>query len=115
MRFFRTMAQRKILQWYWRKNEPFSVDTLLKERVLHNRLLGKVSLWAMERKGQIIQPIVEDPKYVGTTDSSEEWDRLYLIDCHFFSAENVVIEGTTRNAKCLAQGVNTVLTIYACL
>ena len=91
MRFFTTMGQRKVLQRYWTENKPFSVDTLLREKVLRNRLLGNITLWSMERKGQIIHPLVGDPRYIGTTDSSDEWNRLYEnstyseVACGFFN------------------------------
>lgn len=75
MMFFRTLAQRRILRYYWATNKPFTVDELIDKKVLHSRLYGKILLSFMKLLGQVLPREVTDgqKQYIGTTDSQLEW------------------------------------------
>lgn len=74
MNFFVTPGQRRILKAYWAKQEPFSLEELISNKLVHCPVLGKICLWRMKEKGQILPQSAKT--YMGTTDSAEEWDSL---------------------------------------
>lgn len=77
MKFTLSASQRKILQNYWQTGRPFSLDTVLSDRIFSFRFTARYSLWRMKRKNQIIQPVQGSGWYIATTDSSREWDQLH--------------------------------------
>jgi len=74
MQFFVTPGQRRILEAYWAKKEPFSLEDLISNKVIHCPALGKICLRRMEKKGQILSR--DEKNYIGTTDSAKELDSL---------------------------------------
>ncbi len=78
MKFHTTPAQRKILQTYWADHKPFTLETLLEEKIVRFPRLARFCLFRMEGKGQILPCGVEQyqVRYIGTTESKKEWKSL---------------------------------------
>jgi len=80
MRFTTTFAGRRILRAYWFDQKPFTLDMLIQKGVLSSRFLGRILLWDMKRKSQIIARDSDGKCYVATTESREEWENLKFIE-----------------------------------
>ena len=79
MKQFVTFTQRKILQYYWKEQTPFTVSGLIEKGVLHFPALGRLTLRLMESRGQILacDSWEGEPLYIGTTDSADEWAKIW--------------------------------------
>ena len=76
MNFFVTPAQWKVLKHFWKTQHPFTLDSLLDNRVLHCHTLAHFCLYRMLAKHQIIPFAVtedHDIQFVGTVESREVW------------------------------------------
>ena len=82
MKQFVTFTQRKILQYYWKEQTPFTVSGLIEKGVLHFPALGRLTLRLMESRGQILacDSWEGEPLYIGTTDSADEWAEIWRRD-----------------------------------
>ena len=82
MKRFLTFTQRKILQYYWKEQTPFTVSGLIEKGVLHFPALGRLTLRLMESRGQILacDSWEGEPLYIGTTDSANEWAKIWRKD-----------------------------------
>jgi len=78
MKFFTTPAQKRIVRMYWKNHKPFSLESLLKEKVVRCPRLARFSLFRMEGKGQIIPLGVKGfaVQYIGTTSTEAEWEDI---------------------------------------
>lgn len=76
---FTTLAQYKILKYYWKNNMPFTVDDLLKEKIIHFRLLGKFTLKIMELNWQLLAQgqVNGEMQYIASTSSETEWQSIW--------------------------------------
>ncbi|MDE6837055.1 MAG: hypothetical protein K2P33_01515 [Acutalibacter sp.] len=82
MKHFLTFTQRKILKDYWREQTPFTLGDLIEKKILHFPALGRLTLRLMESKGQVLayDSRGEEPLYIGTTDSADEWAEIWRRD-----------------------------------
>ena len=82
MKHFLTFTQRKILKDYWREQTPFTLGDLIEKKILHFPALGRLTLRLMESKGQVLayDSRGEEPLYIGTTDSADEWAKIWRRD-----------------------------------
>lgn len=80
MKRFTTLTQRKILKFYWEKHTPFSVTSLIDDKILHFPSLGKQTLRLMESRGQIIEHHKRNGEilYIATTESPKEWADIWV-------------------------------------
>ncbi len=78
MKFFTTPAQKRIVRMYWENHRPFSLESLLKDKVVRCPRLARFCLFRMEGKGQIIPLGVKgfEVHYVGTTSTEREWEDI---------------------------------------
>lgn len=79
MNFNVTPAQWRVLKYFWRTQQPFTLEKLLAERVLHLYPLAHFCLYRMLVKHQIIPFAVTAKRaiqFVGTTKSRDDWAAL---------------------------------------
>ena len=79
MRHFTTPTQWRILKYFWRKQDVFTIDDLVKEGIIHFPALGRLTLWIMEERGQVLSRIAKsgDTLYIATTVSKQEWKQIW--------------------------------------
>lgn len=71
MKFFRTPAQKRILRFFWKNQQPFSTQDLIGAGITRYGRTTAHTLRSMEKAGQIYS--LGQGLYCGTTDSQEEW------------------------------------------
>lgn len=78
MKFFTTPAQKRIVRMYWENHKAFSLESLLKEKVVRCPRLARFCLFRMEGKGQIIPLGIKGftVQYIGTTSTEGEWEKI---------------------------------------
>lgn len=79
LRRFTTPTQWKILKYFWRRQSAFSVDDLIDAGIIHFPALGRLTLYIMEARGQVISLLTRKSGtlYFATTRSREEWKEIW--------------------------------------
>ncbi len=80
MRRFTTLTQWRILKYFWKKQDTFTLDELLGEGIIHHPALGRLTLQIMEARGQVLSrhTTANKREYIATTDSKDEWKRIWV-------------------------------------
>lgn len=76
MKFFTTPKQREILQNYWSTHKPFTANDLFSAGLVRFVQQGNFLIRCMKQKHQIICCPDMEKRYIGTTESKEEWQHL---------------------------------------
>lgn len=79
MKFITSFSERRVLKAFWQNHEVFTLETLCKKKIFRSKLLGRITLWNMERKSQIKRKCPGIEGYVGTTEHREEWNELKFL------------------------------------
>lgn len=76
MRFFTTPTQRKIIRYYWEKQDIFTLDDLLEEKIIRHPALGRLTLRWMVSGWQLLsrRSKTGETVYIGSTSSEGEWN-----------------------------------------
>ena len=80
MKRLATYAQHKILRYYWNEGKPFTVNDLVRKKVLHFPALGMLTLRLMESRGQVMLygKLNGEILYIATTESKDEWAAIWI-------------------------------------